>query len=379
MEMKKKIMEILLSMAAVSLLCIGCKEKGADDKIVNSTELAIETESEVVEESETVEESEIIEESETAEVVEASEIGGNAEVNDEQEQKQYSFTDKTITMYSQCSLNVRDLPDKDGNKIGTLSTNKEVSVTGQCNETGWYRISYNGADGFVSDSYLKEEKVEVVSLPKVKDNSSAENTQVESANANVDWVSNLNVANNTSQLVVVSASGNSATVSLHNKNDDGSWYQVFSTNGKIGRNGLGKTREGDKKTPVGMYSFTKAFGNAPDPGCTIGYTQMDSSYYWVDDNNSAYYNQLVSVNNVGCDWNSAEHISDIGVYKYTLAVNYNAGCTPGLGSAIFFHCSSGKATAGCIAIPESNMIQLMQNLRGDCIIIIDSTNNVYNY
>ena len=57
-------MEILLSTEAVSLLCIGCKEKGADDKIVNSTELAIETESEVVEESEIIEES-VEEESET--------------------------------------------------------------------------------------------------------------------------------------------------------------------------------------------------------------------------------------------------------------------------------------------------------------------------
>lgn len=35
--------------------------------------------------------------------------------------------------------------------------------------------------------------------------------------------------------------------------------------------------------------------------------------------------------------------------------------------------------AGCIAIPEGNMIQLMQNLRGDCIIVIDSASNINNY
>ena len=65
--------------------------------------------------------------------------------------------------------------------------------------------------------------------------------------------------------------------------------------------------------------------------------------------------------------------------KYALAVNYNSSCTPGAGSAIFFHCSRGSSTAGCIAISESNMIQLMQNLRGDCIIVIDSASNINNY
>ena len=67
----------------------------------------------------------------------------------------------SATMYAQRAVNVRDLPDTSGNKIGGLSTNQEVSVTGQCNETGWYRISYNGSEAFVSDKYLGDSKVEV--------------------------------------------------------------------------------------------------------------------------------------------------------------------------------------------------------------------------
>ena len=229
----------------------------------------------------------------------------------------------------------------------------------------------------MSDSYLLENKIEVETEKAEYADEVTDNTQVN--DENVDWVQNLSIANSTSQLVVVAASGSSATVSLHNKNDDGSWSQIFSVAGRIGQNGIGKTCEGDKKTPVGMYGFTMAFGNGANPGCTIGYTQTDSSYYWVDDSNSAYYNQLVSTNNVACDWSSAEHISGVSFYKYVLAINYNASCTPGLGSAIFLHCNSGKETSGCITIPEANMVQLMQNLRGDCIIIIDSTSNVYNY
>lgn len=78
----------------------------------------------------------------------------------EPEQSTYSFTDKSATMYAQSSVNVRDLPDTNGNKVGGLSTNQEVSVTGQCNETGWYRINYNGGTAYVSNSYLGESKVE---------------------------------------------------------------------------------------------------------------------------------------------------------------------------------------------------------------------------
>ena len=64
-------------------------------------------------------------------------------------------------MYAQSTVNVRDLPEQTGGKLGGLTTNQEVTVTGQCNETGWYRISYNGGEGFVSNSYLGTEKVAV--------------------------------------------------------------------------------------------------------------------------------------------------------------------------------------------------------------------------
>ena len=53
------------------------------------------------------------------------------------------------------------MPNTDGEKLGGISQNDEVKVTGQCNETGWYRISYNDSVAYVSDSYLVDEKVEV--------------------------------------------------------------------------------------------------------------------------------------------------------------------------------------------------------------------------
>ena len=74
----------------------------------------------------------------------------------------YTYTDMSATMYAQQTVNVRDLPDTKGNKLGGLSTNDEITVTGQCNETGWYRFEYDGSVAYVSDKYVGENKVETV-------------------------------------------------------------------------------------------------------------------------------------------------------------------------------------------------------------------------
>ena len=66
----------------------------------------------------------------------------------------YSVTDLSIIMYAKSAVNVRSLPDTTGDKIGNLTQNQEVTVTGKCNETGWYEIAYDGGTAYVSDSYL---------------------------------------------------------------------------------------------------------------------------------------------------------------------------------------------------------------------------------
>ena len=71
---------------------------------------------------------------------------------------EYTYTDLSKTMYAKSSVNVRNLPSTDGEKLGGLTKAQEVSVTGQCNETGWYRIDYNGGTGYVSSDYLVNDK-----------------------------------------------------------------------------------------------------------------------------------------------------------------------------------------------------------------------------
>lgn len=70
----------------------------------------------------------------------------------------YTVEAMSATMYAQRAVNVRKGPGTEYEKIGGLSLNQEVSVTGKAS-TGWYEISYNGTVGYVAGSYLGTEKV----------------------------------------------------------------------------------------------------------------------------------------------------------------------------------------------------------------------------
>lgn len=193
------------------------------------------------------------------------------------------------------------------------------------------------------------------------------------------WVADLDVAEMANQIIVVAADGSNATVSMHNKEEDGAWTEILNTAGKIGRNGIGKTKEGDGKTPTGVYRFMFGFGNMPDPGCGLNYTQVDDSYYWVDDSESVYYNQFVTTNEVTKEWDSAEHIAGVkSSYNYVLALDYNVDCVPGAGSAIFMHCTP-TGGAGCIAVSEDKMVEIMKNVKDGCVVVIDSVEGVKGY
>lgn len=71
----------------------------------------------------------------------------------------YTYTEMNETMYAKNSVNVRNLPSTTGTKLGNFKKNNEVTVTGRCNETGWYRIVYGDGEAFVSDKYLSTEKI----------------------------------------------------------------------------------------------------------------------------------------------------------------------------------------------------------------------------
>lgn len=157
-----------------------------------------------------------------------------------------------------------------------------------------------------------------------------------------EWVAGLEQAKDANQLFVVAGVGETtAYVSMHQKDEDGNWKQIMTTPGYIGKYGLGKTKEGDAKTPVGAFKFNYAFGIAPDPGCAISYQQVTDDDYWSGDQRDGYgYNTMVSIKDMpDLDTENSEHIVDYTYhYQYCLNISYNDKCVPGDGSAIFLHC-----------------------------------------
>ena len=70
----------------------------------------------------------------------------------------YTYSELSQTMYAKSAVNVRDLPSTDGKKIGSLKASQEITVTGKCDQTGWYRFDWNSTTGYVSDKYIVSEK-----------------------------------------------------------------------------------------------------------------------------------------------------------------------------------------------------------------------------
>ena len=204
-----------------------------------------------------------------------------------------------------------------------------------------------------------------------------------------EWVVNLESAKDESvkQLFVVAGMGmdkTTATVSMHQRAEDGTWKQILSTPAFVGRNGLCLDvdhKEGCGQTPVGVYRFNKAFGIAPDPGCAIPYTQVTDDTYWSgDDREGMHYNEMVDLKDFpDLDMENSEHIVDYEYqYQYCLNISFNEDGTAGRGSAIFLHCfgPTKPYTGGCVALPENIMEMVMQNVTEDCVVVIDTLDNM---
>ena len=204
-----------------------------------------------------------------------------------------------------------------------------------------------------------------------------------------DWVTALPAAQDedVTQLFVVAGMGmdrTTATVSMHKRDQDGQWKQILSTPGYVGKNGLcldADHAEGCGQTPTGVYHFNKAFGIASDPGCAIPYTKVTGDTWWSgDDREGMHYNEMVDLKDFpALDMENSEHIVDYEYqYQYCLNISFNEDGTPGRGSAIFLHClgPTKPYTGGCVAIPEYAMLQVMRNVQPDCVVVIDTLENM---
>lgn len=165
--MKKRIITMLLATTLAITLLSGC---GTNEPATNSeTSQTTENLTEVTEETES-----------TEEVTETTEQPATQETEQTEEQTEtpaptYTYTDLDKTMFAKQSVNVRSLPSTDGEKLGALSFAQEIKVTGQCNETKWYRIDYNGSVAYVSNNYLVDEKPVAQTTPSTNNDNGGSN------------------------------------------------------------------------------------------------------------------------------------------------------------------------------------------------------------
>lgn len=123
-------------------------------------------------------------------------------------------------------------------------------------------------------------------------------------------------------------------------------------------------REGDGKSPAGIFSFGKIFGyaSASEVSFNMPYIHADEALECVDDSNSQFYNQLIDNKLVQKDWASSEFMrrSD-HQYRWGIMVNHNTPAEAKGGSCIFLHIwkESGAPTSGCTAMTEDNLLDIL--------------------
>jgi len=168
----------------------------------------------------------------------------------------------------------------------------------------------------------------------------------------------------------------------------------------LGRNGLGLgiglheidpgrmpvKREGDGKSPAGVFRLSAAFGYAPLEeldNLEIPYTHVTELLECVDDVNSGYYNQIVLRDTVDeVDWESSEQMLMDGIwYEKGIVVDHNSNpVRPGAGSCIFLHNWSGPddTTAGCTAMAPPALTEIVYWLdSGADPVLVQLTESLY--
>ncbi len=141
-----------------------------------------------------------------------------------------------------------------------------------------------------------------------------------------------------------------ATIVLYSKSGS-HWKKTRSWQGHNGKKGWTTDhREGDKRSPVGVFTLTDAGGVLADPGAKLPYSQaaaFQAPHYWAK-----------------------SHWHD---FDYVIAIDYNRvkGTSPidptrpegqSKGGGIWLHMDHGSGTSACVSLSKSGMEYLLRTL-----------------
>lgn len=130
---------------------------------------------------------------------------------------------------------------------------------------------------------------------------------------------------------------------------------------KFGYNGVtAKKKEGDGKTPKGVFTMRAGFGTSGNPGLsTQKWTKVTKDHVWVDGNASKAkgYNTMKRKS----DGYKGEALYQPKPYKSAQVIGYNEARTAGKGSAIFLHANTNSMkTAGCVSMYQASLVKAMK-------------------
>tara|TARA_R110002073_G_scaffold323204_1_gene500333 strand:- start:44405 stop:45271 length:867 start_codon:yes stop_codon:yes gene_type:complete len=128
-------------------------------------------------------------------------------------------------------------------------------------------------------------------------------------------------------------------------------------------------REGDGRSPAGVFRITNSYGYDKAPtGTNLPFQEVSRSWRCVNDAESEHYNKVLDSKQTTVDWSEAEKMRrNDHLYELVIEVDHNhiqrdVGVpTPGDGSCIFLHVwrRPGAPTIGCTAMPLEDMHALL--------------------
>jgi len=134
-------------------------------------------------------------------------------------------------------------------------------------------------------------------------------------------------------------------------------------------------REGDGRSPAGVFAIGEAFGYAPVANTALPYAPMRASNYCVDVSGSPLYNRIVDADVVGTaavaqatePMRRDLHANGDQRYRLGFVIEHNVQSTPMAGSCIFAHLwkSPDDPTTGCTAMAPAAMDAVLGWLRPD--------------
>ena len=179
------------------------------------------------------------------------------------------------------------------------------------------------------------------------------------------------------------------TLAAFERDAAGAWRQHGASHPVfIGRSGCGwglglhpppgdgpRKREGDGRSPAGVFAIGPAFGAAATCATGLEYRAMTADDWCIDVADSHHYNRIVSVRDVGAAAvaGSTEpmrrdlHLGGDPSYVLGFVIGHNGGCEPGAGSCIFAHLVGDPPgpTAGCTAMTQPQLAGLLRWLEAD--------------